>query len=210
MSQESNSELRCRLEKIISQSPDDWERLISELASTPPHSIRCLPHEHREPYTCFESAFELADSRAYRKIAESFADWGGRDAENAPSIFFVNFRFVHFLIGRGELVEINEGELKVGDVVVYLDDEDTPQHAGKKAPQEGLIKSKWGDGRFLEHGLWEVPKRYGNTARFFRSIPAVEAERAFRKFVESQNDPEKFIQSCDLEDCLRELGDDVS
>jgi len=210
MSPESNSELRCHLKKITSQSPDNWERLISELTSTHPHSIRCLPHEHREPYTCFESAFELADSHAYRKIAESFADWGGSDADNAPSIFFVNFRFVDFLIGCGVLVEINKGELTVSDVVVYLDDEDTPQHAGKIAPQEGLIKSKWGGGLFLEHGLWEVPESYGNTARFFRSIPAVKAERAFQKFVESQNDFKEFIKSCELEDSLRELGDDVS
>ena len=211
MSPESNSELRCRLEKITSQSPDNWKRLFLELDLTHPHSIRCLPHEHQEPYNCFESAFELADSPAYRTIAETFMDLAGSEGDNAPSIFFVNFRFVNFLIGRGALVEINKGELTVSDVVVYLDDGDTPQHAGKIASQEGLIKSKWGCGLFLEHDLWEVPESYGNTARFFRRVPAFMAELAFRKFAEFQNDFKNFIQSCDyLEDCFRELGDDVS
>lgn len=203
MSLKNNPELRYRLEKISSESHDNWERLISELGSTHPHSIRCLPHEHPEPYNCFESAFELADLRAYRRIAESSKDW------NSPDIFYANYRFVQFIIRREVLMEINEGEQTVCDVLVYLDDEDTPQHAGKIAPQEGLIESKWGTGCFLEHGLWEVPASYGNQARFFRSIPAVEAARAFRKFVESQNDSQNFILSCDLEDCLRELGDDV-
>ena len=201
MSQESNSELRCRLDKITSQSPDNWERLISELAPPHCHSIERLEVVTAHPYNCYEYAFELVGSCPYRLIAET-------DADLNLGTYIAEAEFAHFLIESVVLKEINKDEIRPDDVVVYLDIKGTPQHAGKVGTLAGRIKSKWGCGPFFEHGLWEVPKRYGNT--FFRSIHAVKAERAFRKFVEAQNGHKNFIQPYDLEDCLKKLGDDVS
>ncbi len=103
----------------------------------------------------------------------SDADVGG-----GSNVFFAGSAFARYLIETA-LVEIAADEALSGDIVVYLDDDGTPRHAGKIASADKRIKSKWGGGLFLEHGLWEVPESYGNTVRFYRAIPANNAEQAF-------------------------------
>ena len=55
-------------------------------------------------------------------------------------------------------------EQAVGDkFVVYLEG-DTPKHFGQL--QGNKVRSKWGRGRILNHGLWEVPLTYGSKVKY--------------------------------------------
>ena len=179
---ESNSDLRRCLQEITdmaagrSMSPDQLEKEILRLASTHPHLIRRLREDEAKGYRCFVYAFELVDSLKYHAIADAdmALGWG---------IFFAGTEFARFLIEHGTSEEINESEIRPDDVVVYLDGESTPKHAGKIAPQEGRIKSQWGGGIFLEHGLSEVPESYGNAVKFYRRISDEQAEQVFLEFV---------------------------
>jgi hypothetical protein len=49
------------------------------------------------------------------------------------------------------------------EFVVYLDG-DTPKHFGRIAGNK--VRSEWGRGRVLNHGLWEVPLTYGNRVKY--------------------------------------------
>ena len=192
----SNSELRRRLQEITDMqgiSDDQREMKIVKLASTHPHSIQRQEVVTAQPYNCFEYAFELVGSCRYRLIAEI-------DADLKLDTYLAGSEFARFLIKSGVLEEINKDEIRPDHVVVYLDSKATPQHAGKIVTLDGRIKSKWGGGLFLEHGLWEVPERYGNTVRFYRSIRAGQAEQTFLEFVKSRDGGEEFIDDYHLRD----------
>lgn len=198
----NNSELRRRLQEITCTpakrdvTPDQLEQMIAKLASTHPHSIRRLPDE-AQGYRCFVYAFELVESLKYRLIA--FADEAeGRD------VFYAGPGFARFLMKTGTLPEISHGNARRGDVVIYLDDDGAPKHAGKIASEDKRVKSKWGGGLFLEHGLWEVPESYGNTVRFYRGIPAQKAEQAFLEFAGSRDGFDEFVQRHDLRDLFEQ------
>jgi len=194
-----NSVLRRRLQEITDTAarqnmlPDQLERLISELASTHSHSIRRALEDEVIGWNCFEYAFELTESNKYKSIATI-------DAETRRKIFFAGSVFARFLIEIGALVEIDEFAVRPGDLVIYLDDEGTPTHAGKISCGGKRIKSKWGGGLFLEHELWEVPDSYGNAVRFCKRIPTTAAECAFLQFVKSQDGSEEFVDRFDLKD----------
>ncbi len=192
-----NSELRRRLQKITDDTPVyKQENLIAELASTFPHSIRCLEDAKVEKWNCFAYAFNLVASDSYQRIA--WADRRGR-----KNIFFASAEFTRFLMQSSVLGGISEGELQLGDVGIYLDDEGIPKHAGKIFSSDKRVRSKWGIGRFWEHGLWEVPESYGNTVSLYREIPTAEAQQAFLKFVRSREGFEDFVGEHDLKDLLK-------
>jgi len=203
----SNSDLRRRLQEIIDMAvergmvADQLEQEISALTSTHPHSIRRLPDEAKG-YRCFVYSFELFDSARYAAIADA-------DAALSWHIFFAGTEFTRFLIENGALVNINEGGIRPDDVVVYLDGEGIPKHAGKIAPQEGRIKSKWGGTLlFLEHELSEVPEHYGKTVNFYRRIPDEQAEQVFLEFVKSHDRFKEFYKrSADVDLDLSDLFD---
>lgn len=185
-------ELRRRLQQIVDSVPvSNQESAITALDSTCPHSILRLKDAQVEKWNCFAFAFNLVTSRAYGKIA--WADRRGR-----CNTFFASPRFVQFVIQKESVSEISEGETQPGDVVIYLDDDRAHKHAGKITPNHGRVKSKWGVGLFWEHGLWEVPEKFGNTLRFFRDIPEAKAEREFLEFAKLQPGFEKFVEKYDL------------
>ena len=191
----NNSELRRCLQEITDmQGISDnqrWMKIV-KLASTHRRSIQRLQLVTAQPYNCFEYAFELVGSHKYQLIADA-------DAADGRNVFFAGSEFARFLIESRALVKINEGEARPGDVVIYLDDESTPEHAGKIVSRDKRIKSKWGETKlFLEHGLWEVPERYGNTVTFYRSICAGQAEKIFLEFVKSRDGWEEFIDDYGL------------
>ena len=203
----SNLDLRRRLQEITDMSvergmvPDQLELEISGLASTHPHSIRRLREDEAKGYRCFVYAFELVDSPKYQAIANA-------DMALEWDIFFAGSVFARFLIEHGAPEKINESEIRPDDVVVYLDGKSTPKHAGKIAPQEGRIKSKWGGGLFLEHGILEVPENYGNTVNFYRRIPCEQAEKVFLQFVKSHDRFQEFCkESADVSLDLSDLFD---
>ena len=189
----SNSGLRRRLQEITDMAAergmvhDQLEKKILGLASTHPHSIRRLREDEAKGYYCFVYAFELVDSPKYQAIANA-------DRALGWDIFFAGSVFARFLIEHRAPKMINESEIRPDDVVVYLDGESTPKHAGKIAPQEGRIKSQWGGGLFLEHGLSEVPESYGNTFRFYRRIHDEQAEQIFLEFVKSHDRFQEFCK----------------
>ena len=199
MLSESNSELRRRLQEITDMaakygmSPDQLEREIADLASTHPHSIQRLPQDEAQGYLCFVYAFELVASRVYKTIADF-------DRAANMNVFFAGSEFVRFAMESEELVGVIDGEAGPSDLVVYLDDEGTPQHAGKIVSRDERVKSKWGGGLFLGHGLWEVPESYGNTVRFYQRILTAAAERLFLQFVKSRDGFEEFVDKHDLTD----------
>ncbi len=100
-------------------------------------------------------------------------------------------------------MEIAADEALSGDIVVYLDDDGTPKHAGKIASADKRIKSKWGGGLFLEHGLWEVPQHYGDHVRYFELIATERAEKAFIAFCKTYLGFEAFCEKHNLEGALR-------
>ena len=68
------------------------------------------------------------------------------------------------------ITSLSEGILPVHDeqnagdkFVVYLDG-DTPKHFGRL--EGNKVMSKWGRGRILNHGLWEVPLTYGSKVKY--------------------------------------------
>ena len=199
MPSEYNSELRRRLQEITDMpakqdmSVDQLEQAIADLASTHPHWIRRLPTDEARGYRCFVHAFELGDSPAYRIIADI-------DQATSRNVFFAGSEFARFAMESEELAGVSEGEARPSDLVVYLDDEGTPQHAGKIVSKDKRVKSKWGGGLFLEHGLWEVPEDYGNTLSFCQRIPTTSAERVFLRFVKSRDGFEEFVDKYDLRD----------
>jgi len=80
---------------------------------------------------------------------------------------FPGSNFVSALM-RGALSAKEEADTTTGDIVIYLDGDSAPRHAGKISGG-GKIISKWGAGRthVWKHGLWEVPVEYGNDVQFF-------------------------------------------
>ena len=196
------SELRHRLQAITDtaaqqgMSFDELEQMIAGLASTHPHAIRRLSDEARG-YRCFVHALELVGSRKYQLIA-------GADADAGRETFFAGSEFARFVVESGTLVQISGDEALPGEAVIYFDDQGVPKHAGKIVSEEKRIKSKWGGGLFLEHGLWEVPESYGNAVRFYRRLRAEKAEETFLEFGRSQDDFDDFVDAFDLKDLFEQ------
>ena len=173
-------------------STEQLERIIKELASSHPHSIRRVPDEAKG-YRCFVHAFELVDSPAYQLIAEA-------DEADHRNVFCAGSLFASFMMDTGKLVEIGRDQAQPGDLVVYLGDDGTPKHAGKIASEDGRVRSQWGGGLFLEHGLWEVTESYGNTVKYYQGIVLDDSEKAFLEYSRSRPDFLEFVKTFELED----------
>jgi hypothetical protein len=85
--------------------------------------------------------------------------------------FYADTVFLSSLIDGGNLVPTEEVDGAL--VVWYLNG--TVRHIGISQTR-GRAASKWGIGHLLEHGLFEIPKSYGNDIRFFEPI---DPDRAF-------------------------------
>ena len=198
----NHSDLRRRLQEITDEAavfnvtPSELEHMIAELASTHPHSIRCVEKE-QSFHRCFAHAFQLTQSKTYDLIADI-------DASSGREVFFAGSEFAQSLIENGKLQEISQNEAQPGDVVIYSDDEEMPKHAGRIVADGKRIKSKWGGGRLLfEHLLYEVPQCYGKLVRFYRTILTKEAEWAFLEFAKSREGFDEFVETFDLKDMFQ-------
>jgi hypothetical protein len=107
------------------------------------------------PGTCVAFAFGLSNNPVYKTIAQDF----GRKV-------FAGKRFVEWII-RHRLQEIDPA--KIGSLVLYFSGSDW-RHIGTET---GLhrVTSQWGTYPIYEHGLCEVPERYGDVVRFFDKPP---------------------------------------
>ena len=69
-----------------------------------------------------------------------------------------------------------------GDYIVYLD-HGKPVHAGKLVCDK--VVSKWGErGQLWQHGVLEVPIKYGSDLRFFRQLPKGICLDAFKRWAD--------------------------
>jgi len=76
------------------------------------------------------------------------------------------------------LQEVGPEQAEEGDHVLYFGQQ--LEHAGKVCA--GMVESKWGKGHLWQHGVYEVPQRYGDIVRFFRQVSREDAIAAFREF----------------------------
>lgn len=169
----NNRLLREELDKIIEDYADSDERLgeqialVMRLASKYDTSIS-LVRETRpgEPYfTCYQHSFGLAGVEIVNRILQE--NWHitlGRD-------------FIQHLVDKW-LDEISIEDAKDGDHVLYIGSR--IEHAGKVA--QGVVESKWGKAHLWRHGVFEVPRRYGDAVRFFRQISKEESIQAFHEY----------------------------
>jgi cell wall-associated NlpC family hydrolase len=112
-------------------------------------------------------ALGLIDQKQYVSVTRS----GSRE-------IFANSKFVTYLLEQGALVKKTNAE--PGDTAIYFQDS-TPTHAGIVANNKQLI-SKWGTGHLYMHAVFEVPAKYGDTIRYYRSLPEKEALRHFSEY----------------------------
>ncbi len=118
-------------------------------------------------YTCFMHALGLIDQEQYVSVTRS-----------GSGEIFANFEFVTYLLEQGALVEKTNAEPH--DTAIYFQD-NTPTHAGIVANNQQLI-SKWGTGHLYMHAVFEVPAKYGDTIRYYRSLPNEEVLRHFLEY----------------------------
>jgi len=150
----------------VSQHP----RLLDEIASEHPHSIRVLDSAHTlGRYTCLVHALGFAGSPEYEMIAS-----------RGFKVVFAGPRFAQWLLDRDALIEISGSDVKKHDLVFYFEN-DRFKHAGLALNYQRVV-SKWGIGHLYEHGIWKVPQSYGTAARFYKHLPYDQAVGFFVEF----------------------------
>jgi hypothetical protein len=161
------SAINKSLEEIIKQDVSQHERLFNELQLMIPHTIEIIPsNEYNElkisEFMCFEYVFDLSNVGLYENILKCQEKTWRINPVGADK------RFFFYLYRNNKIKEISLNNVKDGDWIIYYNN-DAPAHAGKIT--KNRVTSKWGKGLLLEHEINEVPEQYGNTVRFFRSIP---------------------------------------
>jgi hypothetical protein len=169
----NNPLLREELDKIIEDYADSDEHLreqvalIMRLASKYGASIS-LVRETRpgEPcFTCYQHSFGLVGAESVNRILDE--NWHislGRD-------------FIQHLVDKW-LEEVPIEDAKDEDHLLYIGSR--IEHAGKVV--QGAVESKWGKAHLWRHGVFEAPRRYGDTVRFFRHISKEECIQAFHEY----------------------------
>jgi hypothetical protein len=169
----NNHGLREELERIIEDYADSDEHLheqitlITRLARKYDASISLVretkPGERK--FTCYQHSFGLVALESVERILNK--NWHislGRE-------------FIQYLV-ETRLEKVSIRDAKDDDHVLYISSR--IEHAGKVA--QGSVESKWGKAHLWRHGVFEVPRRYGDTVRFFRHISKNEAFQAFHEY----------------------------
>jgi hypothetical protein len=165
-----NDPLRKRLQEIAATG-NDWPLIISALRTECPHSIREVHPAQPGRYNCFAFALGLHQSEKYLEVA----------ARSKPNIF-ADAAFVSQLIYEGLLRRIDcatPGE----KLIIYFRD-GAPKHAG--VLDGDRVTSKWGDGYFFEHAVYEVPTNYGCETNCYNSPSPSQIEAEFLLYAERQ------------------------
>lgn len=155
---------RQRLQHITTRRhADDWPSLISALRSEYSHSIVEVRPGPDGRYNCFAFALGLHQSEKYFRVAK----------HRTPNVF-ANATFVQHVIDRQVLRPI-DCSAPAETLILYFR-QGMATHAGLLNKER--VTSKWGDGKFFEHGIYEVPADYGCETRCY-DLPAsrgIEAE----------------------------------
>lgn len=161
--------LRARLNAISKESNLQLHpRLIEELRSDEPHTIRVLEivevGEPAEDFNCVMFALDLI---------------GCLEAPCSPlGRYYMGPEFMDYLISEGHVSPIDGP--KTGALAVYLRNNEI-LHVGV-VHDNGMIHSKWGAGHVYEHDIWEVPESLGDEVRFFSGIRPDSAFELFWAF----------------------------
>jgi hypothetical protein len=152
--------LRQRLQNIITEEVVRLhETKIVQLASKFDGAFIEPVHrqsEKRLVFNCFMHVLNLIDRVQPNVVKQN---------ENTLR-FFVDSVFFRKLYDAGHLSEISMEQLEPKDFVVYYNGQ-VKTHVGLNvAPNR--VESKWGIGPLFRHGLWDVPKSYGDTLRYFK------------------------------------------
>jgi hypothetical protein len=163
--------MSIRLRQLLDETTGDVEKhplethpeRLTEIALVAPHSI--LPLESAEPlgrYNCVMHALDLV----------------GRMAEYPHPLWAAQTSFVRYLIDEGALKPC---ELRAGALVAWSTSA-ALRHIGKLiAPDRA--ESKWGLGILCQHGLEEIPLRYGDVSGFYAPIGTYLVLRHLHRFV---------------------------
>lgn len=159
--------LRTSLDEItsdIERHPLETQcERIRELSEVQPHSVVCLhPSVPLRGYNCVMHALDLVG-----RMAE-YHRWV---LEHAPP------RYVNHLIETRVLVPCQP---QAGELITWSTAEGL-KHVGKlTAPDRA--ESKWGQGVLCQHGLEELPIRFGDVSGFYSSIGPETALEHLRRF----------------------------
>jgi hypothetical protein len=173
----NNRPLREELDEIVESYADSGERLAEEVGLITRLALKydasiSLVREMKPgelQFNCYQHSFCLVDVEAVTRI---MVDYG---------YIFPSRQFVQYLIDT-RLREIPLQDAQERDHVLYVGSQ--VEHAGKVAG--GGIESKWGKGHLWRHGVFEVPLRYGDTAKFFRHISQEDSVQAFHEYARIQ------------------------
>jgi len=152
--------LRQRLQNIITEEQVKLhESKVLQLASKFEGAFIEPVHRHSQKnqvFNCFMHVLNLVD-RVEPNVFEQ---------DDKKFRFFVDSNLFGKLYESGILSEIRLDQLEPNDLVVYYNGQEKT-HVGRYiAPNQ--IESKWGVGPLFRHGLWDVPKSYGTTLRYFK------------------------------------------
>lgn len=121
----------------------------------------------------FAYALSLDQSLYFQEIFE----------ENASSLLHpISSAFMKNLIEKNILQEQNEGAQNDNSLILYFDEEGkNVRHAGFLADSsKERIKSKWGTFPYeIVHRLWDIPRSYGASVRYFQKPALVDVEKAY-------------------------------
>lgn len=173
MSREQTAyEFRRRLSSFTADAAPDackrslWPDRLAAISTDLPNTISVVEVEPVPNYTCFTFALGLHESKNHYRI-----QW--HTTRVSREEVFANADFVSHL-RRSGILERTHGR---DGLIVYLDASARPMHAGRIAA--GRVRSKWGTGWLVEHGIWEVPMEYGDDYEIFETPDGQRMETEF-------------------------------
>jgi hypothetical protein len=175
------AQFRERLQKITTdRSSDLWLADIEQLRREFPHNIRSIEVKLNRGFNCFAFALGLTSSGPYFAIASE---------SEFPNVH-ANSKFMRWFLNEKQPKGIEQLN-GVESVIIYFDGSE-PKHAGRF--RNGRALSKWGSGPWFEHDIFEVPRDYGDTVKYFDFPPVHVVENSFLEFAASEGVPvKKFV-----------------
>ena len=160
--------LRQRLYNVLTEEKGKLhETKIVQLASRFPRAFIKPVHfssQKLQAFNCFMHVLNLVD----RVESNVFKQ------DDKTLNFFIDSSFFRKLYDADVVSKTSIDQLEPNDLVVYYKGQQK-MHVGRYiAPN--LVESKWGIGPLFRHGLWDVPKSYGETLKYFKPPEQVKVD----------------------------------
>ncbi len=165
--------LRQRLQNIISEEQGKLhEAKVVQLAFQchgafiePLHFLS----QKLQAFNCFMYVLNLVDRVEPNVFAQDDKKTG----------WFINSSFFTKLCDAGIVSETSIDQLEPNDLVVYYNGQQKVHVGRYVAPN--LVESKWGLGPLFRHGLWDVPKSYGDALKYFKAPEQAEVDALIKR-----------------------------